>query len=43
MRRAENDEYECDVLAQEYLCLSFSIGRMPVHSKKQNVSWDEHV
>lgn len=43
MRRAENDEYECDVLAQEYSYLSFSIGRMPVHPKKQNVSWDEHV
>ena len=43
MRRAENDEYECDVLAQEYSYLSFSIGRMPVHPKKQNVSWNEHV
>lgn len=29
MRCAENDEYECDVLAQEYSYLSFSIGECP--------------
>ena len=43
MRRAKYDEHKCDVLAQEQLCLSYLIGRMPVHPKKQDVSWDEHV
>ena len=43
MRRAKCDIHECDGLAHEQSCISYLIGRMPVHAKKQKVSWDEHV
>ena len=43
MRCAKYDIHECNGLAQEQLCISYLMGRMPIHPRKQNVCGDEHV
>lgn len=43
MRCAKYDIHECNGIAQEQLCISYLMGRMPIHPRKQNVCRDEHV
>mgnify|MGYP006877260516 FL=1 len=43
MKRAKYDIHECNGLAQEQFCISYLMGRMPLHLRKQNVFRDEHV
>lgn len=43
MRHAKYGIHECNGLAQEQLCISYLMGRMPIHLRKQKVCRDEHV